>query len=153
MADELPNLSGGCHCGAVRYTILEPPLSVQHCHCESCRKTTGCFYNTGGVMRQKKVNIEGLDNLTKYRTSKSFEIQFCRTCGCSLFAYEDGESEYFYLNLPTLDGGTYPGHPREVESHAHVRSKAPWEYISDEIPQFEREGPGEIITEIQKADI
>ena len=34
-------LSGGCHCGAVRYVMHAPPLSVQHCHCEICRKTGG----------------------------------------------------------------------------------------------------------------
>ena len=35
MVEKTFNLSGGCHCGSVRYTIHEPPLSIQHCHCES----------------------------------------------------------------------------------------------------------------------
>jgi len=149
MGDKI-KLSGGCHCGAVRYTLLASPLSVQHCHCETCRKTTGALYATAGVMRRDKVKIVGAENLTKYRTSPSFEQQFCSTCGCNLFAYEDGESTFFYVDLPTLDGGEDPGHPREMESHIYVKSKANWEHVSDAIPHYEKDGPGEIITEVQR---
>jgi len=51
MVEKTFNLSGGCHCGSVRYTLHEPPLSVQHRNCESCRKTSDSLYATGGVMR------------------------------------------------------------------------------------------------------
>ncbi len=89
MSEKTFKLSGGCHCRSVRYTLLEPSLSVQHCHCKSCRKTSGSLYATGGIMRRDKVEIEGANNLTKYQTSPGFEQQFCRTCGCNLFAYDD----------------------------------------------------------------
>lgn len=140
-------LSGGCHCGAVRYTLRASPLAVQHCHCESCRKTTGALHATLGVMRRDKVEIEGAENLTKYRTSPGFEQQFCRTCGCKLFAYDDDETTLFYLDLPTLDDGLDPGHPREMESHIFMSSRAKWEHVSDVIPHYEAEDPREIITE------
>ena len=153
MSEKTFKLSGGCHCGAVRYTIFASPLSVQHCHCESCRKTTGSLYATGGVIRRDKVEIEGAENLTSYRTSPSFEQQFCCTCGCNLFEYDDNETTLFYFNPATLDGGVDPGHPREMESHIYMRSKAEWEHVSDVIPHFERDGPGEIITGVQKTEV
>ena len=145
-------LSGGCHCGAVRYTLHASPLSIQHCHCETCRKTSGALYTTGGVMRRDKVEIIGAENLTRYRASPSFEQQFCGTCGCDLFAYDDNETVLFYVHVSTLDDGVDPGHPKDMESHAYMRSKAEWEYVSDAIPHFEKDGIGEIITEIQKID-
>jgi hypothetical protein len=145
-------LSGGCHCGAVRYRMHGPPLSVQHCHCEICRKTSGSLYATGAVMPRDKVEIKGADNLTAYRTSASFERQFCRTCGCPLFGYEDGETALFYVEVATLDGGVDPGHPREMESHIYMRSRAEWEHVSDAVQQFQTDGPGEIITESQKSE-
>ena len=153
MSEKSFNLSGGCHCGAVRYTIFASPLSVQHCHCETCRKTTGSLYATGAVMRRDKVDIEGAKNLTRYRTSPSFEQQFCSTCGCNLFAYDDDEANLFYVDIPTLDGGVDPGHSRDMESHIYMGSRAEWEHVSDAIPHFEKDGPGEIITEIQKAEV
>ncbi len=145
-------LSGGCHCGAVRYTLLAPPLSVGHCHCEDCRKTTGSLYQSGGVMRRDMVEINGAENLTRYRTSPSFEQQFCRICGCNLFAYDDDETTLFYVDVPTLDGGVDPGHPRDREYHGYMRSRAEWEHVSDAIPHFEKDVPGEIITAIQKPE-
>ena len=145
-------ISGGCHCGAVRYTLHAPPLSVQHCHCESCRKSNGSLYATGGVVRRDEVEISGAENLTRYRTSSSFERRFCRTCGCHLFGYDDDETTLFYVEVPTLDGGVDPGHPRDMESHIYVGSKAEWEHVSDEIPQFETSGPGEILTKMQKGE-
>ncbi len=59
MPEKTLNLPGGCHCGAVRYTMHAAPLSVLHCHCESCRKASGAMFNTGGVVRCDQVEIEG----------------------------------------------------------------------------------------------
>jgi len=140
-------LSGGCHCGAVRYTLHASPLSVQHCHCESCRKTRGALHATIGIMRRDKIDIEGAENLTKYLTSPDFEQQFCSTCGCNLFAYYD-DATLFLVDLPTLDDGLDPGHPREMESHIFMGSRAKWEHVSDVIPHYEAEDPREIVTEV-----
>ena len=140
-------LSGGCHCGAVRYTLHATPLSVQHCHCESCRKTTGALHATVGIMRRDKVEIAGAENLTKYRTSPGFEQQFCRTCGCNLFAYDDDDTTFFLVNLPTLDGDQAPGHPGDMESHIFMSSRAKWEHVSDVVPHYDAEDPREILTE------
>ena len=140
-------LSGGCHCGAVSYSLRESPMSVQHCHCESCRKSTGALHATVGVMQRDKVEIEGVENLTKYRTSPGFEQQFCRTCGCNLFAYDDDDTTFFLGNLPTLDSDLEPGHPREMESHIFMKSRATWEHVSDDVPHYEAEDPREILPE------
>ena len=143
-------MAGGCVCGAVRYRLLGPPQSIQHCHCENCRKTSGEFSSTGAVIRRDLVDIEGAQNLNGYRTSPSFERKFCRTCSCYLFAYEDSEPELFYFAPATLDGGKHPGHPAGSETHIYVRSKAEWEVIGDGLPQYETSAPGEIETGLQR---
>ena len=141
------DLPGGCHCGAVRYVLHASPLSVQHCHCESCRKSTGALHATIGIVPRDEVSIEGTESLTKYRTTPGFEQQFCRTCGCNLFAYDDDDSTYFLVNVPTLDSGVDPGHPCEMESHIFMGSRAEWEHVSDDILQYEAADPRELITE------
>ena len=35
------SLTGGCHCGQLRYTVTGAPLNVMVCHCDSCKKVTG----------------------------------------------------------------------------------------------------------------
>jgi hypothetical protein len=33
--------TGGCHCGAVRYSVTGEPQHVVLCHCSDCRKSAG----------------------------------------------------------------------------------------------------------------
>lgn len=145
-------MSGGCVCGRVRYKLLAAPLSVQHCHCEICRKVTGEFSSSGAVVRKKDIEILGAENLTSFRASKSYERQFCGNCGGRLFGYEDSEALLMYFAPATLDGGKHPGHPAGSESHIYASSKAEWETIGDGLPQFETTSPDEIITDLQRKD-
>lgn len=147
---EFPKL-GGCHCGQVRYALLAPPASVQHCHCSQCRKGFATLSAQGAVIRKSEVDIEGEDHLTAYRSSPSFEYRFCRHCGSRLFGYEDSEPVWMYVMTATLDGGVHPGHPSDKECHIHVGSKAVWETIGDDLPQFVEASPDEIETGLMRA--
>ena len=40
--------TGGCLCGAVRYTVRGEPLHVGRCHCADCRKRSGSAYSIYG---------------------------------------------------------------------------------------------------------
>ncbi len=34
-------LTGGCHCGAIRYEVEGEPLTHALCHCSDCRRHSG----------------------------------------------------------------------------------------------------------------
>jgi hypothetical protein len=146
-------LEGGCHCGAVRYVLHKPALSVQHCHCERCRKVYGSMFGTGAVVQRDAVTITGEANLTAYRSSATFPEMFCKTCGCHLFAYEESEPALMYIAAATLDGGVHPGHSPDKESHIYMRSKAEWDRTADDLIKYKTTSPDEIITGLQKAEI
>lgn len=143
-------VQGGCHCRAVRYTLRAPAISVQHCHCSQCRKLYGQQSGTGAVIDRADIVIDGQENLTTYHSSASFAVQFCKTCGCHLFAHEESEKRLMYFSPGTLDGGVHPGHPADKECHIYVGSKAEWERISDDLPQYETSSPDEIMTALQR---
>ncbi len=145
-------MQGGCACGAVRFTLLGPPISIQHCHCENCRKISGEFTSTGAVISRRFLLIEGAENLGGYRTSPSFERQFCRTCSCYLFAYEDSEPDLMYFAPATIDGGRHPGHPPGSESHIYLRSKCEWELVADDLPKYDAASPDDIVTDLQRRE-
>jgi hypothetical protein len=145
-------VQGGCHCGAVRYTLLVPAMSVQHCHCSRCRKLSGGLTVSGAVVARADIRIESTENLTAYRSSPSFARMFCKTCGCFLFSYEDSEPKLMYFAAGTLDGGVHPGHPAEKEAHVYVGSKAEWDRIGDDLPKYDASSPDEIITERQRSN-
>jgi hypothetical protein len=35
---------GGCHCGALRYTMAMPPRWIHACHCTDCQRHTGSAF-------------------------------------------------------------------------------------------------------------
>jgi hypothetical protein len=146
-------LDGGCHCGAVRYVLTEPAISVQHCHCERCRKGTGAMTGIGAVIDRSALTISGSENLTEYRSSPSYSDHFCKICGSHLFFYEDSETRLMYFSPATLDEGAHPGHSPDKESHIYMRSKPAWHRSTDDLPKYQTTSPDEIITGAQKEEI
>jgi hypothetical protein len=37
----VPELTGGCLCGGVRFELTEAPLTAGYCHCTRCQRRTG----------------------------------------------------------------------------------------------------------------
>jgi hypothetical protein len=56
---------------------------------------------------------------------------------------------YFFPS--TLDGGVHPGHPVGTESHIYVGSKAEWDSICGNLPQYDTMSPDQIIIGKQRA--
>ena len=76
--------TGGCLCGAVRYTLAEQPTSYGACHCGICRKFSG------GIELGLNVPPGGLtwnadEQLATFSSSDWAERGFCKVCGSSLF--------------------------------------------------------------------
>ena len=131
-------LSGGCLCGAIRYTLKEPAKSIEHCHCSNCRRAHGAFYASGGLYSASAVEIvTGQNNLQHYESSAGNYRKFCKTCGCHLFMTVDHFPNEVYVWVASIDDGAHPGHPAEKEAHIFTSSKAPWEHVSTKLPHFD----------------
>jgi hypothetical protein len=50
--------AGGCMCGAVRYETIGEPVSVIHCHCESCRRHTGAAVATLAGLKKDRGTLD-----------------------------------------------------------------------------------------------
>ena len=77
-------MSGGCQCGAVRYSaggLLDNP---HVCHCRMCQKATGNFFAAlVGVPRAALTWTRGTPAV--FESSAGIERGFCRDCGTPLF--------------------------------------------------------------------
>ncbi|QCI68516.1 GFA family protein [Phreatobacter stygius] len=93
-----PVLTGGCNCGAVRYTAEGPPLRTGLCHCQTCRRETGSHGMWFGVWNRGAVSISGE---TSSWTERTETRHFCPRCGSRLFATSDDEE--IEIRLGTLD--------------------------------------------------
>lgn len=97
-------ISGGCHCGAVRFEaeVGQTP-EVLDCNCSICWKT-GFLHLI--VPHADFLLISGQDHLTSYRFgSGRAEHLFCRHCGIKSFYQPRSHPQAWSVNLRCLDDG------------------------------------------------
>jgi hypothetical protein len=131
-------ITGGCLCGAVRYEVTGPFLRASHCHCSRCRKHSGAAVCTQGRVRAGDFRLlSGADALRVYRPAADAAAKaFCSICGSSLFGGTWPEGPEVSIRLGSVDGD--PG--IRPQYHTFVASRAPWDEITDGLPQYP-EGP------------
>lgn len=133
-------LTGGCLCAAVRFELDLPFLRAQHCHCSRCRRHSGATgLIQGRVPRERFRLLSGAEQLRVFRPDGGARKVFCSICGSSLFGGDWPDGPEVSIRFGALDGE--PG--LRPQAHTFVGSKACWERITDEKPQFEA-GPGSI---------
>ena len=81
---ETRTLRGGCHCGAVRYTVETDLSTVMECNCSHCAKKG--FLLT--FVPPEKFDLQAdRASLTEYRfNTHNIAHVFCPTCGVQSFA-------------------------------------------------------------------
>ena len=126
-------LSGGCHCGAVRYLM---PAEVAHhalCHCTDCRRASGAPAVAWAMAPADQVTITG--PTVTYASSEHGRRMFCGTCGTSLFYTSDvvfpGKID---VQSATLDD------PDSLPLQAQIQTaeRIGWMQRLDHLPAFDR---------------
>ena len=95
-------VSGGCHCGAVRFEAeVTAQVEVLDCNCSICAKTG---YRHLMVPHGNFQLLSGEDALTSYRFGTgAAEHLFCRICGVKSFYQPRSHSDAWSVNFNALD--------------------------------------------------
>ncbi|BEV00268.1 GFA family protein [Novosphingobium olei] len=100
--------TGGCLCGAIRYTIaIDPPIQAV-CHCKNCQKQAGSAYSMLVGVPQSAIAITGEPKvyMDKGDSGASVTRQFCGTCGSPLFSLVESAPGLVFVKAGTLDDTT-----------------------------------------------
>ena len=89
----MDSVTGGCLCGALRFTATGQPYRVGICHCMDCRKNHGALFHASAISPETAVTITG--DVSSFR-----DRSFCPTCGSPVFAHIEDE---IGINLGCLD--------------------------------------------------
>ncbi|MGA0544172.1 GFA family protein [Brevundimonas sp. VNH65] len=76
-------LTGGCHCGDIRYETADQAIHHTLCHCEDCRKCAGAPAVAWALAPADQVRITGQP--VWYASSADGRRGFCGRCGTGLF--------------------------------------------------------------------
>ena len=96
---------GGCHCGAVRFTVRAPArITAQSCNCSICSRTG--FLHL--IVPASAFTLEaGQDQLTEYTFNTGVARHlFCRRCGVKSFYRPRSNPDGWSINVHCLDPGT-----------------------------------------------
>ena len=122
-------LAGSCLCGAVRFEVTEPFVTLNYCHCTSCKKISGSIGTTSGRVQTSAIRVlQGGELLRSYQPEEGSAKTFCSVCGSNLFGGGWPESESCSVRLSAIDT-PFEQRPR---AHTYVRSVAPWETLPDD---------------------
>lgn len=135
----MSKLSGGCLCGAVRYSVAaESPLPVV-CHCTHCQKQSGSAFSYALVVPTSALSVSGA--LKTYRDvgSSGMEVlrKFCPECGSAILSEMAALPGMTAIKAGTLDEdyGLAP------VFHAWCDSALPWVNLPDGVPHFPQQPP------------
>ena len=76
--------TGGCLCGAVRFTAALTKTTFGACHCAMCRRWTGSAL-LGLTVPTGNIIWTGEENIATRQTSAWAMRAWCRECGSNLF--------------------------------------------------------------------
>jgi len=129
---------GGCYCGAVKFEITSGISNIIFCHCSECRKLQGSAFATNGVVDSKDFNIiSGIDDLTAHQLSESQTRYFCKHCGSPIKSENTKVPNKVRVRIGTLDTDLQ----EKPQAHIFVASKANWDEVCGDVPQFDEYEP------------
>jgi len=130
-------MQGSCLCGEIVFEIDEPIPNVYLCHCSLCRKATGASSNTALIIPASQFRwIKGEDAIQRFELASGYGNEFCRHCGSPVPGAAKQEASYW------VPAGLLDGRPNiKVARHIYVGSKAPWDEIGGDAPQYETRPP------------
>lgn len=127
-------LSGGCRCGAVRYTVSGDAAHVALCHCSDCRRSAGAPMVGWAAFAEDQFRLTAGAPAT-YNSSGSAMRSFCPVCGTGLF-YRNAE---FLPGIVDVQQATLDD-PEALPPGAHIQvaDRLSWMDGAADLPTFAR---------------
>lgn len=124
---------GSCLCGAVRYEISGPIRNIVLCHCSQCRKAQGSAYAANGIVAAADFRLlRGQGELTAFESSPGKTKHFCRVCGSPIMSVNKAKPGDVRVRIGTIESEI----AERPMAHIFVTSRASWDTIGDDLPQY-----------------
>jgi hypothetical protein len=131
MSKAKTSTTGGCLCGAIRFVAAGKPLWVAHCHCQSCRRSTGAPFAAFVGFPHDRVTFTAGTPAT-YASSPGVLRSYCGDCGTPIAYAADRFPGEIHLYICTLDD------PAAItpRGHVHAGEQLAWLHLNDGLPRY-----------------
>ena len=135
-------LSGGCRCGACRYTVDYQSIPATYaCHCLDCQTMTGSACTLHALLPLERLSIDGEMIHWDHPNSqgKLTSQRFCAVCKTRLYSINEARPGTVLLRMGTLDESM-----QVVPAvHIWVRRKQAWVGLAPDAETYEEAMPPE----------
>ncbi len=129
-------LTGGCQCGAVRYSVAGLPIVFYICHCTECQKQSSSAFGESFRVRREDLTATGtLASFERPSASGPLTGEFCPNCGTRLFHARGKYAETLNIKAGSLDDTSWL-HPA---GHIWTKSKQPWVVLPENALTYDRQ--------------
>ena len=120
-------ITGGCLCGAVRYSINQTLDKIIACHCTHCQKASGTGASHNAVVPTGAVTFTaGTPKMyaDKAASGNILKRYFCGDCGSPIYSQREKVPEMMVIKVGTLDAPN----GMKVIMNIWTNSARPWMY-------------------------
>ena len=131
-----PFATGGCLCGAVRYSLANAPVGTGQCHCKDCQRASGTGHMSIARFKAEDVTMTGTTS-SFASTADSGNINtrhFCPTCGGRVFGQNSGLPGIVNIAVGSLDDHSWFQPQRIV----YAKDRPTWDITTTDVPNFDR---------------
>jgi hypothetical protein len=132
-------ITGGCLCKAVRYTIRAAPLVTRSCWCRVCQYIGAGSGTVNTGFPSEALEVTGVlgDHRMTADSGNVMHRRFCLSCGTHLFSGSEARPHLTFVRAGTLDD------PEVARPSLTIwTSSAPsWACIDERLPKVERQPP------------
>ena len=122
-------LTGGCLCGAIRYTISAPITALRACHCTNCQRASGSGGTVNAVVPSDSFKItRGAtkrydDSATQ--SGRTLSRHFCAGCGSPIYSQRNPDPGFLVVRAGSLDDSS----GLKIATNIWTASARPWDHI------------------------
>jgi hypothetical protein len=133
------NITGGCHCGAIRYEAEVDPATAGICHCTDCQILSGTAFRVSIRALPGSFRIVAGAPRVYTKTAESGtrrDQAFCETCGSPIYAATPGpEPRIYSIRAGTID----QRQQLRPAGQIWTRSQLPWLHELTALPSADRQ--------------
>ncbi|MCP3477402.1 GFA family protein [Bradyrhizobium sp. CCGUVB1N3] len=131
--------TGGCACGAIRYSITGEPLFSNHCQCRDCQRESGSGHGSYMTFPREGVTVTGeAKQWDMVGDSGNVKTRaFCSVCGLPVFMTFAAMPDIFTIRAASLDDPSR--YKPQVITYA-ARGHG-WDHLDPSLPKFETMPP------------
>jgi hypothetical protein len=127
--------TGGCLCGAIRYSISAPISELRACHCMHCQRASGSHGTVAAFVPSDGFQItQGTPKrfITQADSGRKLIRYFCGECGSPIYSHREMTPETLGVRAGTLDDSS----GLKIGAHIWTDKARAWSHIDPAAKTF-----------------